>query len=183
MTKTLWSKLNVFLKTTQQSSSATHSAANFEDFFWSKVDKIFTKTTNVPINYYLLTVPVRDCLHWMMWQQMRSKTLMKQVHMLMLMDRVHTKSTKLRCTHIWMPSATSIGQYLKHTIHNHAKPQPHKDSLWPHCAIVACVSGFAVVTQWDFYNIDRQISVISTYMIVRLKLHLTDLLICCRHLI
>ena len=46
--KALWSKLDVLLKTTQQSSSTSHSAAVFADFFRSKVDKIRVETANAP---------------------------------------------------------------------------------------------------------------------------------------
>jgi len=46
--KALWSKLDVLLKTTQQSSLSAHSAATFADFFWSKVDKIRVETANAP---------------------------------------------------------------------------------------------------------------------------------------
>lgn len=44
-TKALWSKLNVLVKTAQQSSSSAHSAANFGDFC-SKVNKICVETAN-----------------------------------------------------------------------------------------------------------------------------------------
>jgi len=43
----LWSRLSVLLKTTQQSSSAAHSAADFADLFrWAY--KIRTETANAP---------------------------------------------------------------------------------------------------------------------------------------
>ena len=46
--KALWSRLNVLLKTTQQSSSAAHSATDFADFFRSKVEKIRAETATAP---------------------------------------------------------------------------------------------------------------------------------------
>ena len=46
--KALWSKLNILLKTTQQSSSTAHPATDFADFFRSKVGKIRAETANAP---------------------------------------------------------------------------------------------------------------------------------------
>lgn len=46
--KALWSKLNVLLKTTQQSSPVAHSATDFADFFRSKVGKIRAETAQAP---------------------------------------------------------------------------------------------------------------------------------------
>jgi len=46
--KALWSKLDVLLKTTQQSSPTARSTATFADFFRSKVKKIHVETANAP---------------------------------------------------------------------------------------------------------------------------------------
>jgi len=46
--KAVWSKLDVLLKTTQQSSPTAHSAVDFADFFQSKFDKIRVETANAP---------------------------------------------------------------------------------------------------------------------------------------